>query len=84
VETLRAAGGERFVELGPGRVLSGLVRRIDRAAETAAVDFVAKLRERGPPVDAQLLVAWAICSIGGLISRAEGFERRDRGNLTKV
>jgi [acyl-carrier-protein] S-malonyltransferase len=48
VETLRAAGVERFVELGPGRVLSGLVRRIDRAAETAAVDSVAKLRELSP------------------------------------
>ena len=45
VETLRTAGVERFVELGPGRVLSGLVRRIDREAETVAVDSVAKLRE---------------------------------------
>jgi [acyl-carrier-protein] S-malonyltransferase len=45
VETLRAAGVERFVELGPGRVLSGLVRRIDRGAETVAVDSVAKLEE---------------------------------------
>jgi [acyl-carrier-protein] S-malonyltransferase len=45
VETLRAGGVERFVELGPGRVLSGLVRRIDREAETVAVDSEAKLRE---------------------------------------
>jgi [acyl-carrier-protein] S-malonyltransferase len=45
VETLRANGVTRFVELGPGRVLSGLVRRIDREAETAAVDSVAKLSE---------------------------------------
>lgn len=43
VETLRASGVTRFVELGPGRVLSGLVRRIDRGAETAAADSVAKL-----------------------------------------
>ena len=44
VETLGACGASRFVELGPGRVLSGLVRRIDRRAETAAVDSEAKLR----------------------------------------
>lgn len=30
-------GVERFVEVGPGRVLSGLVRRISRQAETIAV-----------------------------------------------
>jgi [acyl-carrier-protein] S-malonyltransferase len=43
VETLRAAGVTTFVELGPGRVLSGLVRRIDRDVETVAVDSEAKL-----------------------------------------
>ncbi len=31
IHTMRDRGIERFVELGPGRVLSGLVRRIDRA-----------------------------------------------------
>lgn len=44
VETLRENGVTRFIELGPGRVLSGLVRRIDREAETLAVDSVAKLK----------------------------------------
>jgi [acyl-carrier-protein] S-malonyltransferase len=44
VETLRAAGVGRFVELGPGRVLSGLVRRIDREAETVAVDSEAGVK----------------------------------------
>jgi [acyl-carrier-protein] S-malonyltransferase len=43
VQTLRTAGVSRFVELGPGRVLSGLVRRIDREAETVPVDSEAKL-----------------------------------------
>ena len=43
VETLRSAGVTRYIELGPGRVLSGLVRRIDREAETVAVDSPAKL-----------------------------------------
>ncbi len=32
-----AQGAERFVELGPGRVLSGLVRRIRRDLPTAQV-----------------------------------------------
>jgi [acyl-carrier-protein] S-malonyltransferase len=44
VETLLSEGVEKFVELGPGRVLSGLVRRIDREAETVAADSEAKLR----------------------------------------
>lgn len=33
VEELRSRGVERFVEVGPGRVLSGLVRRIDGSLE---------------------------------------------------
>jgi [acyl-carrier-protein] S-malonyltransferase len=47
VQALRANGVGRFIELGPGRVLSGLVRRIDREAETVAADSEAKLRELG-------------------------------------
>jgi [acyl-carrier-protein] S-malonyltransferase len=38
VRAMRAAGVTRFVEVGPGRVLSGLVRRIEPDAETAALD----------------------------------------------
>ncbi len=38
VETLLGCGVGRFLELGPGRVLSGLVRRIDRDVEAVAVD----------------------------------------------
>jgi [acyl-carrier-protein] S-malonyltransferase len=37
VRAMRADGFERFVEMGPGKVLSGLVRSIDRAAATVAV-----------------------------------------------
>jgi [acyl-carrier-protein] S-malonyltransferase len=35
---LRALGVDRFVELGPGRVLSGLIKRIDRAAQVFNVE----------------------------------------------
>lgn len=37
MRTIRGAGVGRFLELGPGTVLSGLVRRIDREAEARAV-----------------------------------------------
>jgi [acyl-carrier-protein] S-malonyltransferase len=34
VHTMRRAGAELFVEVGPGKVLTGLMRRIDRKART--------------------------------------------------
>jgi [acyl-carrier-protein] S-malonyltransferase len=36
VKKMRAMGATAFVEVGPGKVLSGLVRRIDRDASVAA------------------------------------------------
>jgi [acyl-carrier-protein] S-malonyltransferase len=36
-QTMLGAGVRRFLELGPGSVLSGLLRRIDRAAEAVSV-----------------------------------------------
>ena len=38
VEYMRSQGVKQFIEFGPGRVLSGLIRRIDRAALTMALD----------------------------------------------
>jgi [acyl-carrier-protein] S-malonyltransferase len=38
VQAMRAAGVTTFAELGAGNVLCGLIRRIDRAAVTMAVD----------------------------------------------
>ena len=38
VEAMRAAGVTQFVEVGPGRVLSGLIRRIAPDAETVPLD----------------------------------------------
>ena len=45
VTTLRAAGCDTFLELGPGRVLSGLVRQIAPEAKTFAADSPAKIVE---------------------------------------
>jgi [acyl-carrier-protein] S-malonyltransferase len=43
VEQLAAEGATTFVEVGPGRVLSGLVKRIVEDARTAAVEDPAGL-----------------------------------------
>ena len=40
VETMVAAGTDTFVEVGPGKVLTGLVRRIDKDATTVAIDDI--------------------------------------------
>lgn len=37
VKAMSAAGAKRFLELGAGRTLSGLIRKIDRSLETIAV-----------------------------------------------
>lgn len=37
VRTMRAAGVERFLEIGPGNVLTGLLKRIDREAHGVAL-----------------------------------------------
>jgi [acyl-carrier-protein] S-malonyltransferase len=45
VETLAGAGCDSFLELGPGRVLIGLIRQIRPDVEMAAADSVQKLSE---------------------------------------
>jgi [acyl-carrier-protein] S-malonyltransferase len=49
VENLAAAGYRRSVELGPGKVLFGLSRRIDRSLECLNVGTVAALEKAAPP-----------------------------------
>jgi [acyl-carrier-protein] S-malonyltransferase len=38
IRSLRTMGAGRFIEVGPGRVLTGLMRRIDRAADARGVE----------------------------------------------
>ena len=45
IRRLRVRGVDLFVEVGPGKVLSGLVRQIDRAAECLRVEDSATLNE---------------------------------------
>ncbi|MBK9152814.1 MAG: ACP S-malonyltransferase [Chloracidobacterium sp.] len=44
IENMAAEGVTKFVEVGPGKVLSGLVRQINREVETANVDNSESLR----------------------------------------
>ena len=44
IEKLRSMGVEQFVEVGPGKVLSGLLRQIDREAASANVEDSESLR----------------------------------------
>jgi [acyl-carrier-protein] S-malonyltransferase len=45
VEAMRGMGVDCFVEVGPGRVLSGLIKRIDRAARLFQVEDPASLEK---------------------------------------
>ncbi len=45
MRVLRAEGVDIFVEVGPGKVLAGLLRQIDRQAECLRVEDIASLNE---------------------------------------
>jgi [acyl-carrier-protein] S-malonyltransferase len=45
VQTLAAEGAELFIEVGPGRVLCGLLKQIDPALETLNVEDAASLEK---------------------------------------
>jgi [acyl-carrier-protein] S-malonyltransferase len=45
IRVLRAQGVEAFVEVGPGKVLTGLLRQIDRQAEGLHAEDLASLQE---------------------------------------
>lgn len=47
VNTMSALGVTRFVELGPGKVLSGLVKRINKEAVLANIEDVAGIKTAG-------------------------------------
>jgi [acyl-carrier-protein] S-malonyltransferase len=44
IQTLRSSGVEKFIEVGPGKVLSGLLRQIDRDATAMNVEDSESLR----------------------------------------
>jgi [acyl-carrier-protein] S-malonyltransferase len=45
IDALKTFGCRQFVECGPGRVLSGLLRRIDKLLKAYATDTVAAIEE---------------------------------------
>ena len=45
IERLRSDGVDRFVEIGPGRVLTGLMRKIDRSASAINMSKVETLTQ---------------------------------------
>ena len=43
IATMKEAGVSRFIEIGPGRVLSGFIKKIDKTAESLVVEDLASL-----------------------------------------
>jgi len=44
VEEMARLGVEKFIEIGPGKVLSGLIKRVIKGAKTEQIDSVASLQ----------------------------------------
>ncbi|MGT2785436.1 ACP S-malonyltransferase [Streptococcus merionis] len=43
IRTLQELGATRFIEIGPGKVLSGFMKKIDKSAEVSQVEDIASL-----------------------------------------
>jgi len=39
IQSMIADGGTQFIEVGPGKVLQGLMRKIDRSVEASGASF---------------------------------------------
>jgi len=52
VENMAAEGVELFVEVGPGRVLSGLLKRIDKSLRGLSVPDAASVAKAQAAIDA--------------------------------
>ena len=44
INKMKASGVERFIEVGPGKVLTGLIRRIDKSLSASAIIDVSSLK----------------------------------------
>ena len=45
IQWMVAAGVDRMIEVGPGKVLAGLIRRIDKSVQVTSVGDMASLRD---------------------------------------
>lgn len=44
IGTMQAAGVTKFIEIGPGKVLSGFIKKIDKAADVVTVEDTISLQ----------------------------------------
>jgi [acyl-carrier-protein] S-malonyltransferase len=54
IENMRRDGFDTFIEVGPGRVLSGLVQKIDKSLKTASVRDAATLEQTIKQINEQI------------------------------
>ncbi len=50
VRAMRANGAETFIEVGPGKVLTGLMKRIERTASAVSISDLAGISSLGTSV----------------------------------
>ena len=68
-------GVKTFVEVGPGNVLSGLVKRIDRSVKAVSVNDLASLEKLKELARSTALVERSFCSLGGQAALVTGASR---------